>query len=299
MDRGRDQHALAVLARQLEHCVPHVLSGRVVQQEVIPAPRGNFHRVGSVGQVVQRVGVDARRIDDAARLAAAAVGIDLPTAPGQWVQTGDFGVKPEPHAVFGCVFGQGVGQAKGADDAAGGCPQGGDGSVGNVRFHRDQLVALDDAQPFHAVGDAVLVEFLQRGAVVLTQADDKTAALVVGKVQLLGKGRHTAAALDVELRHQAAVCGVVPGVNDGTVGLGRAAADVLLFLQHQNIRVIARKFPCAGTPGHARANDDDIVHILYLVLFVCRACRGDHWSPAESVRCWKPSGSMRASTPTA
>ena len=101
------------------------------------------------------------------------------------------------------------------------------------------------------------VSFLQRGAVVLTQADDKTAALVVGKVQLLGKGRHTAAALDVELRHQATVCGVVPGVNDGTVGLGRAAADVLLLLYYKNFRVIPRKLPRTGAPGHARTDNDD------------------------------------------
>ncbi len=78
--RGGDQHALAVLARQLEHGMPHMLPGRVVKQEVIAAPRRDLHGVGGVRHIVQRVGVYARRIDDAARLQRAVVGFDGPAA---------------------------------------------------------------------------------------------------------------------------------------------------------------------------------------------------------------------------
>ena len=55
---------------------------------------------------------------------------------------------------------------------------------------------------------------------------------------------------------------------NGAVGLGGAAADILRLIQHQNIRAVARKLPRAGTPGHARADNDYIMHMLYLVLLV-------------------------------
>ena len=300
MHRGGDQHALAVLARQLEHGMPHMLPGRVVKQEVIAAPRRDLHGVVGVRHIVQHIGIDARRIDDAARLQRAAVGFDGPAASvRKGVQPRYRCVELKLYAVLCGVFCQRVGQPERADDAAGGRPERCHRLIGDIRLHRSKLVPLDDAQPLHAVGDAVFIEFLQRGAVLLAQADDQTAALGVGKIQLLGQRGHPAAALDIEFRHQAAVGSIIAGMYNSAVGLGGAAADILRLIQHQNIRAVARKFPRAGTPGHACADNDYIMHMLYLVLFVCRACRGDHWSPAESVRCWKPSGSMRASTPTA
>ena len=213
--------------------------------------------------IVNAAGVYARRIDDAACFQRAVVGLDGPpgSAAVQRVQARNFGVKPKLHTVFGGVLRQRKRQAERADDAARGRPQCGDGGVRDIRLHSHQLVPFYDAQPLHAVGDAVFIELLQRGAVLVAQADDKAAAPVVGKIQLLRKGRHPAAALDVELGHQAAVGRVVPGVDNGAVGLGRAAADVLLLLYHKNFRVIPRKLPRAGTPGHARADNDDVVHI--------------------------------------
>ena len=288
--RGRYQHALAVFARQLEYRVPHMLPRRVVKQEIISPPGRDGHGVRLVGHIVQRVGVYARRIDDAACFQRAVVGLDGPpgSAAVQRVQARNFGVKPKLHTVFGGVLRQRKRQAERADDAARGRPQCGDGSVRDVRLHSHQLVPFYDAQPLHAVGDAVFIELLQRGAVLVAQADDKAAAPVVGKIQFLRKGRHPAAALDVELGHQAAVGRVVPGVDNGAVGLGRAAADVLLLLYYKNFRVIPRKLPRTGAPGHARADNDDVVHID------TSCC----WF-AEHVRCRKPSGPMRASTSTA
>ncbi len=192
---------------------------------------------------MQCVGVDARRVDKAARLIAATVGVDLPTTLRKRMQSGYGCVELKPDAVFGGVFGQRIGQPERADDAAGGCPERSDGGVRDVRFHFCQLGALDDTQPLDAVGNAVFIEFFQRGAVIVAQADDKAAALLVGEIQFFGEGGHPAAALDVQACHQAAVGGVVPGVDDGAVGLRRAAADVLLLFQNQNIGVIARPSP--------------------------------------------------------
>ena len=120
MHRGGDQHALAVLARQLEHGMPHMLPGRVVKQEVIAAPRRDLHGVVGVRHIVQHIGIDARRIDDAARLQRAAVGFDGPAASvRKGVQPRDRRVELKLYAVLCGVFCQRVGQPERADDAAG------------------------------------------------------------------------------------------------------------------------------------------------------------------------------------
>lgn len=102
MHRGRYQHALAVFARQLEYRVPHMLPRRVVKQEVISPPGRDGHGVRRVGHIVQRVGVYACRIDDAARFQRAVVGLDGPpgSAAVQRVQACNFGVKPKLHTVL-------------------------------------------------------------------------------------------------------------------------------------------------------------------------------------------------------
>ncbi len=78
---------------------------------------------------------------------------------------------------------------------------------------------------------------------------------------------------------------IVAGMYNGAVGLGGAAADILLLIQHQNIRVIARKLPRAGAPGHARADNDYIMHMLYLVLLVRAVVNGFPLSAAEGRTC--------------
>ena len=122
----------------------------------------------------------------------------------------------------------------------------------------------DDTQPLDPVGHPVLIERLQLGTVGLGQADHQAAALLVGKVQLFGQGRHQLAALDVQPGHQGAVGRVKAGVDDGAVGLGGAATDVLFLVQNQDAGLIAGQLPGDGAAGHPCANDDDIGHKLLL-----------------------------------
>ena len=260
VDRGGHQHAFAVLARQLEHRMPHMVPGGVVQQEVIPPAGHDGHGVGA-DLVVQFVGMHARRVDHAARLQRAAAGLHPPAAR-DGPHGLHLGIELEAHAVFGGVLGKGAGQAKGADDAAGGGPQRSHRLVGDVRLQGAQFAAFHDAQPLHAVGQTVLIEFLQRRAVLIAQADHQAAALVVGKIQLFGKGRHHAAARHVQGGHAAACGGVEPGVDDGAVGLAGAAADVLLLVQYQNVRPEAAQFPGGGAAADPRADDDDVDHTV-------------------------------------
>ena len=239
MHGGGDQHALTVLARQLEDGVVHMPCRRVVQQEVIAAPGNDLHRVGGIHGVVQLVRMHTGGVHHQARLKAALVGLHAPAALDGG-KAGDGGIKLELYAIFCGVLGKSIGQAKGADDAAGGCPHGSHRVIGNVRLHLDQLVAFDNAQALYAVGHAVFVQLYQIRAVLLAQTHHQAAALVVGKIQFFGKGRHTAAALHIQLGHQAAVGGIVACMDNGAVGLGGAAADILLLIQHQNICFTAR-----------------------------------------------------------
>ena len=236
---GGDQHALTVLARQLEDGVVHMPCRRVVQQEVIAAPGNDLHRVGGIHGVVQLVRMHTGGVHHQARLKAALVGLHAPAALNRG-KAGDGGIKLELYAIFCGVLGKSIGQAKGADDAAGGCPQGSHRVIGNVRLHLDQLVTFDNAQALYAVGHAVFVQLYQIRAVLLAQTHHQAAALVVGKIQFFGKGRHTAAALHIQLGHQAAVGGIVACMDNGAVGLGGAAADILLLIQNQNICFTAR-----------------------------------------------------------
>ncbi len=174
-----------------------------------------------------------------ARLKAALVGLHAPAALDGG-KAGDDGIKLELYAIFCGVLGKSISQAKGTDDAAGGCPQGSHRVIGNVRLHLDQLVAFDNAQALYAVVHAVFVQLYQIRAVLLAQTHHQAAALVVGKIQFFGKGRHTAAALHIQFGHQAAMGGIVACMDNGAVGLGGAAADILLLIQHQNICFTAR-----------------------------------------------------------
>ena len=235
----RYQHALTVLARQLEDRVVYMPGCRVIQQEVIAAPGNDLHRVGGVHGVVQLVGMHTGGVDDQPRFDAALVRLNAPAALDGG-HAGHGRIKLELYAIFCGVLSKSIGQAERADDAAGRGPQGGDRIVRNVRLHLGQLVTFDNAQALYAVGHAVFVQLFKARAILLAQADDQAAALVVGKVQLFGKGGHAAAALHIQLSHQAAVDGIVARMYNGAVCLGGAAADILLLIQHQNIRFTAR-----------------------------------------------------------
>ena len=261
VDGRRDEHALAELARQLEDRVVHMAAGRAVQQEVIAAARGDRHAVVR-DHVVDHVGVHARRVHDDLRLQVALVGMHNPAALNLRQARND-GVKLELDAVLRRILRQREGQAKRADDAAGRRVQRSDRVVADVRLHGHQLVALDDAQSLDAVLHAVLVQLHQVRAILLAEHDDEAAVLDVMEVQLLGQPGHDAAAFDIQLRHQAAVRRIVAGVNDGAVGLGGAAADVLLALDHEHIGLLARQLAGNRAAGNASADNDDIRHVHY------------------------------------
>ena len=256
VDGGSHQNALALFAGELENGALHEAARGAVQEEVV-APAGDDGHGIVRDHVVEPAGVNACGVDHDSGLQVASDGPDPPAAL-DFLDVGDLGVELELHAVAGGVLCQGVCQAEGTDNAAGGGIEGGDGPVGDVGLQGCQLLPLDDAQALHAVFDAVLVEPDQVGTVSLVQHDHERAVLAVVEVQLLAQGGHHLAPEDVELCHEGAVLGVVACVDDGGVGLGGAAADILRPLHHEDGCVLPGELPGNGTAANACADDDDI-----------------------------------------
>ena len=199
MDGGGHQHALAVLAGELENGVVDVALGGVVQQEIV-APAGDDGHIVVGHHVVQLVGVQPGGVDDHFRLHVALDGGYLPAAV-DLLDVGDLAVKLELHAVAGGVLRQGEGEAEGAHNAAGGGVQRRHRLVADVGLHLHQLIPLHDAQALHSVGHAVGVQLVQRGAVLLAHHHHQRAVLLVGEVQLPGQLGHEQAARHVQLGH--------------------------------------------------------------------------------------------------
>ena len=80
---------------------------------------------------------------------------------------------------------------------------------------------------------------------------------------VLGAGSNR---MNIYVVRQAAGHGVIASVDDGAVGLGGAAADILLFFQDADAGRAAGQLPGGGCAGDARAYYDYIVH-RYSFLF--------------------------------
>ena len=123
-----------------------------------------------------------------------------------------------------------------------------------------QLLAVNNAQTFHAVCFAPMQQLLQTGLVLFVKAHDQGAVAAVGEVQLVAEALHHAAAGHVELRLFRAGHGVKACVNDGGIGLAGAHAHVLALFAQGNAQVIPAQLPCCGTAHSAAADDDGVIN---------------------------------------
>ena len=85
-------------------------------------------------------------------------------------------------------------------------------------------------------------------------------------VQVLCKLFHHFAAFNVQLGHQGAVGGVEACMDDGGIGLGGAAADVLVTVDDQNVCLLAGQLTGNGTAGNACADDNNIYQVTFTPL---------------------------------
>ena len=213
-------------------------------------------------KVVDLVGKDASGIDDDPRLDRAACGGDEPVAPGRAGKPADASAEEEVHAIVARVLCQSDGEAEGVHDACRGRPEGRHGAIGDVGLQGDELLASNDAQVAHAVGDPALEQGLECGQVARIGADDERADLPEGEVEVAGKLGKERAALDVESRHERTRRRVKARMHDGRVGLRGARAYVVLRLDDAEPPVEARKLACHGTAAHAGADDDGVACVV-------------------------------------
>ena len=181
---------------------------------------------------------------------------------------GDGGVQLEVGAVLHSVLRQSDGQLVGADDGAGGHPQGPSGGGTHMGLLLPQLRFAEDLQAGHAVGLAPLAQNFQLREVVSFKGDDQRTVALKGHFQLGTQLVKHAVAFHVIFRLQRAFLGVISAVYNGGIGLGAAALrHVGSLVHHQDIQIPAGELPGNGTAHYAGADDDHIsYHMLFLTL---------------------------------
>ena len=177
-----------------------------------------------------------------------------------------FRVKMKLHTVHGRIFRQGDVQAEGTDNARRGRIESRIGLLRQVRLHLQQFVVVNDTKIRDAVRLSPVVECLKARHVFLGETDHQGTDAPERDIQIFCQIAHQRIAAHVELCHQTAGRGVIAGVDDGAVGLGGAAADILLLFQDADAGRAAGQLPGGGCAGDARAYYDYIVH-RYSFLF--------------------------------
>ena len=264
VDGGAYQNALAQFAGQLEHRMAHESAGLLVQQAVI-APAGGNMQLPLLGHhIVQHVRVHARGVDHIPGLEVAAVRMNGPAAAASG-EARYLCIEPEFHAVGISVLRQGNGHVKGADNTAGGGPQGGHGVFADVWLQFVKTFTVYNFQPLHTVLHTVFIEGLKSRHILLGHTDHQRAVHLERKIQIFGKLGNHPVAPDVHFGHEAAVGSVKARVDNGAVGLGGAAAHILCPLQNQHFPLIAGQIPGYRAAGDTRADNNYIVQMERLL----------------------------------
>ena len=258
VDGGRDEHALAHLGGKRKDHVVHVVACSGVKKHVLSAARDNLQLV-LADHVVNLVRVDACSIHHAARKDAAAWGLKGKAALRPALDGRNRGIKDELDSVGCGILGKGNVQPKGINDAGRWRPERADGIRRNVGLHGTKRVSVNNLEVGHTIGHTSREELAEPSHVALACAHDEGANVLDCELQLLCQLVHEGVALDIESSHERAGHGVVTGVHDGRVGLGRATADVILALDHADARRGLRKLSCRGAAGDTGPNDHDVV----------------------------------------
>ena len=218
-------------------------------QQVVFAPGGLDGKFVGCGHIVHGLRRDTRRIDDIARFHNSGGGGQCPAAGGLF-DVGHRAAAVQLHAVAHSHFCHCQRKLPRADDGGAGRIQRANDSGGQIRFHGKRFLCGKQPDARHAVGDAVLIQFLQVGQLFRAEGQHQTAALQVRHIQtgadLLGQCR----ALHVEPCHPGARFGVVASVQNGTVGLGGAVCHVIFSLENGGLQRVMGQLI-----GGCRTND--------------------------------------------
>ena len=134
-------------------------------------------------------------------------------------------------------------------------------------LHGPDLLAGQDPHP----GDAVLVAPVKEGMyrlhLLLVKGQDKGTDLLALHRQLFAELLGHPDSLHIEAGHFGPRLRVVPGVEDGAVGLGGAVRHVVGGLQGHHLQVIPGKLVGSGGADDPAADDRYIIHHLGFPFF--------------------------------
>ena len=209
---------------------------------------------------MEDVGVDAGGVHDAAGGEVACRRGDLPGAVDA-LEARDLGVEAELDAVLIGVLGKRPVELERVHDGCRGSPERGDHIIGQIGLELAQAVARDDLEALDAIRDTAVEQRLKCGEALLVRADDERADVLEVDAQILAERPHERSAAHVELRHERARLRVESCMDDGRVGLRRAAADILLTLDDADREPPLGELPCGGGTGDTGADDHYVIHI--------------------------------------
>ena len=175
-------------------------------------------------------------------------------------QTFYFGIEAELYSVRIRVLCKSDGSPERTDDP--GCRriESGYRNMSDRRLQLFQAFAAYDLQVFHTILDPVFLEGFQLGNIFFTQGKNEGTVVLIGKIEFFCQLRIHLAAKQVVLGHQRAVCCVKSGVYDRRIGLGCAGTDILCPLQDTERPFESGEETGYGTAGHARSDNDYIIH---------------------------------------
>ena len=237
MDRWGYQNAFSILTRKGKYGAAHMISGALIQQAVI-SPSGCYVYLCPADHVVELIGMDSCRVDHIAGLIHALICFQSPSALYP-ADIRHLSVKFKVHAVGIGIFRQRNIQIKGTYDA---CRR----RIENARHLICQIglhflysrLIRDDFQILYTVLNPPLIQSSQVRQRLLIQTYHKGSAGIKGKIQLPCQFRHNLVSFHIQPGHKRAFRRVVSGMDNGTVGLGSAAAHILLPLQDTGIHLI-------------------------------------------------------------
>ena len=192
------------------------------------------------------------------------------------------------HAVAHGNFRHGQCKVPRADNGSAGRIQCANNIGSQIRLHGKRFLCRKHPDARHAVGDAVLIQFLQVGQLLRAEGQHQTAALQVRHIQpgadLLGQ----CGPLHVEPRHPGTRLGIVTGVQNGTVGLGRAVCHVIFSLENGSLQRVMGQLVGTCCADDAAANDRYIQH-KYLLIALFPNIRIKEKEQSKQKGFWLPS----------
>jgi len=231
---------------------------RTIQHKVFALARRDGETVHT-GGAHQVIGTQARRNDGPAGAKGAAVGDHARHGGALPQEASDGGLQAQLDTVGDGVLRGRKAQRKGIDDAPRGRIERAGGRLCEAWLTPAHLLRGEQFQAGDAIFSTAVIEFPQRGEVLLADAHHIRAATLKLDIQLTADLVEQGIARHVQTGFGAPRLGVIAGVDDGRVGLGGALAHVRGPVHEEDAQAIARELARNVGAHHASADDDHII----------------------------------------